>query len=114
MEYKEEKDKYDLIFHRELSDKEFAEAMFEKWQEVASEHESLWESYDELQENYAKAMEELRKPRMSEKWEEMVQKIEAILAFPAMDHEIVVRITDSDVRIDCHISGVGEEEEIEL
>lgn len=109
MEYKEEKDKYDLIFHRELSDKEFAEAMFEKWQEAVSDYDSLMDNHEELQADYAKAIEQLRQPQISDRWIEMVQKIEAILAFPAMDHEIVVRITDSDVRIDCHISGVGED-----
>ena len=37
MGYQEEKDKYDLIFHRELSDREFAEAMYEKWAEWSRE-----------------------------------------------------------------------------
>lgn len=109
MKYKEEKDKYDLIFHRELSDKEFAEAMFEKWQDAVSDYDSLLENHDELQADYAKAIEQLRQPQISEKWIDMIQKIEAILAFPAMGHEIVVRITERDVRIDSHISGVGEE-----
>ena len=109
MDYKETKDKYDLIFHRELSDKEFAEAMFEKWQEAVSDYDILLNNHDELQADYAKAIEQLRQPQISDRWIEMVQKIEAILAFPAMDHEIVVRITERDVRIDCHISGVGED-----
>lgn len=109
MDYKETKDKYDLIFHRELSDKEFAEAMFEKWKEAESDYEILLDNHDELQADYAKAIEQLRQPQISDKWIEMIQKIEAILDMPAIGHEIVVRITERDVRIDCHISGIGEE-----
>lgn len=109
MDYKETKDKYDLIFHRELSDREFAEAMFEKWQEAESDYETLLENHDELQADYAKAIEQLRQPQISEKWIDMIQKIEAILDMPAIGHEIVVRITERDVRIDCHVSGIGED-----
>ena len=109
MDYKETKDRYDLVFHRELSDKEFAEAMFEKWQEAVSDYESLMDNHEELQADYAKAIEQLRQPQISDKWIDMIQKIEAILDMPALGHEIVVRITERDVRIDCHISGVGED-----
>ena len=109
MDYKETKDRYDLVFHRELSDKEFAEAMFEKWQEAVSDYESLMDNHEELQADYAKAIEQLRQPQISDKWIDMIQKIEAILDMPAIGHEIVVRITERDVRIDCHISGVGED-----
>lgn len=109
MDYKETKDRYDLVFHRELSDKEFAEAMFEKWRETVSDYESLMDNHEELQADYAKAIEQLRQPQISDKWIDMIQKIESILDMPAIGHEIVVRITERDVRIDCHISGVGED-----
>lgn len=113
MNYQEEKDRYDLIFHRELSDREFAEAMFERWKDTEEEKEELQTEYDELEEEYAKARTELAKPRISERWREMIDKVEAILEIPADNHGILVAITETDYKVNCWLKGVGEEEERE-
>lgn len=114
MNYKEEKDKYDLIFHRELSDREFAEAMYERWQDAEEVRVQLLEDFDELQEEYAKAREELARPHIGERWRDMIEKIEAILGIPADSHEIEVTITETDYRINCCLMGIGEEDEREF
>lgn len=109
--YEEEKMKWDQTFNRCLSDREFGEAMFEKWQEAESEHESLWEAYDELQENYQKAMNQIKETAVDKRWSTMIDKIETILSLPASNHEVVVKITDDDVRMNCNLEGVFGEED---
>ena len=111
MNFKETKDKYELIFHRELSDREIAEAVLEKYNDLLSDYNALMEDHDELQADYAKAITELKNtPQMDEKYIEMVEKIKAIMSVPARWHEVNVSIDDDEYRISCHLTGMYEEE----
>lgn len=101
--YEETKTRWDTVFKRSLSDKEFAEAMFEKWQESVSDYNALLETHDDLRADYAKAIERLHKSVIDDKWIGMIDKIEAALCVPAVSHEINIRITDSDVIIECRL-----------
>lgn len=111
MGYQEEKDKYDLIFHRELSDREFAEAMYEKWREMEEYYRELEDEHDALLNDYARAREELAKPHIEEKWQNMCMKIQDILSAPAEEHQITIHIINDTYRIDCRLSGMYEEKE---
>lgn len=84
--------------------------MIEKWKDTEDEKGELQAEYDELEEEYAKARAELAKPHISERWRDMVEKIEAILYIPAKSHEINVTITDTDYKVDCFVKCIGEEE----
>ena len=111
MTFKEEKDKYDLIFHRELSDREFAEAMYEKYIDVLSEYNSLVNDHEELQAEYAKAVTELReRTQIPKKYESVVQNIIGMLEAPAKRHMITVWKKNGIITVDCTLDGAYEEQ----
>lgn len=106
--YEDEKRRYEQVYQRELTDKEMAEAMYERWQDTEEKRVRLLSDYDELREEYGKAMDELRKPRVPDKWVDMVAKIEDIQIIPAKNKTIYITIDENGVRIDCNIVGMFE------
>ena len=111
MTFKEEKDKYDLIFHRELSDREFAEAMYQKYIDVLSDYNSLMDAHDLLQADYAKAITELReRTQIPKKYESVVQNIIGMLEAPAKRHMITVWEKNGIITVDCTLDGAYEEQ----
>ena len=111
MSFKEEKDKYDLIFHRELSDREFAEAMYERYMDILSDYNSLVNDHEELQAEYAKAVTELReRTQIPKKYESVVQNIIGMLEAPAKRHMITVWEKNGIITVDCSLGGAYEEQ----
>ena len=111
MTFKEEKDKYDLIFHRELSDREFAEAMYERYMDILSDYSSLVNDHEELQTEYAKAVTELReRTQIPKKYESVVQNIIGMLEAPAKQHMITVWEKNGIITVDCTLDGAYEEQ----
>ena len=111
MTFKEEKDKYDLIFHRELSDREFAEAMYERYMDILSDYNSLVDDHEELQAEYAKAVTELReRTQIPKKYESVVQNIIGMLEAPAKRHMITVWEKNGIITVDCSLDGAYEEQ----
>ena len=111
MTFKEEKDKYDLIFHRELSDREFAEAMYQKYIDVLSDYNCLVNDFEELQDEYAKAVTELReRTQIPKKYESVVQNIIGMLEAPAKRHMITVWEKNGIITVDCSLDGAYEEQ----
>lgn len=111
MSFKEEKDKYDLIFHRELSDREFAEAMYERYMDILSDYNSLVNDHEELQAEYAKAVTELReRTQIPKKYESVVQNIIGMLEAPAKRHMITVWEKNGIITVDLTLDGAYEEQ----
>ena len=111
MNFKETKDKYELIFHRELSDREIAEAVLERYNDLLSDYNALMEDHDELQSEYAKAVAELReRTQIPKKYESVVQNIIGMLEAPAKRHMITVWEKDGIITVDCTLDGAYEEQ----
>ena len=110
MSFKEEKDKYDLIFHRELSDREFAEAMYDRYMDILSDYNCLVNDHEELQEEYAKANTELReRMQIPKEYESVVQNIIGMLEAPAKRHMVTIWEKGGIITVDCNLDGAYEE-----
>lgn len=109
MEYDIAKAQTEEAFHRELSDKEFAETLLERLKRA----EDNYDYADRERQRWHDEVAELRKQNVvSDRWFEMIQKVESIMAIPAEEHIVRIEVGDyTGIEISFEVKGWKEENE---
>lgn len=103
IEYDIAKAQTETAFHRELSDKEFAETLLERLKRA----EDNCDYADRERQRWHDEVEELRKQNtVSDRWFEMIQKVESIMAIPAEEHVVRIEVGDyTGIEISFEVKG---------
>ena len=103
MEYDIAKAQTEEAFHRELTDKEFAESLLERLKNAEDDFEASDRECDYLRNR----VDELQNQNVvSDRWFEMIQKVESIMAIPAEEHIVRIEVGDlTGIEISFEVKG---------